>query len=83
MNVKKWGKMEKEKEKPDKMVNIVEEILEFNRQNEEGQRLKILSPDQMLKKLPSSLAEWEAEYNSKNLKNEIRQILYSLHSSKI
>ena len=57
MNVKKWGKMEKEKEKPDKMVNIVEEILEFNRQNEEGQRLKILSPDQMLKKLPSSLAE--------------------------
>ena len=65
------------------MVNIVEEILEFNRQNEEGQRLKILTPDQMLKKLPSSLGEWEAEYNSKNLKNEIRRILYSLYSSKI
>ena len=54
---KKMGEDGKRKEKPDKMVNIVEEIHEFNRQNKEGQRLKILTPDEMRKKLPSSLAE--------------------------
>ena len=54
---KKMGEDGKRKEKLDKMVNIVEEIHEFNRQNKEGQRLKILTPDEMRKKLPSSLAE--------------------------
>ena len=38
-------------EKPYKIVDIVEKILEFNRQNQEGQGLKILTTDQMLSRL--------------------------------
>ena len=66
-------------EEPDKMVDIVEKILEFNRQKQEGQRSKILTPEQMLSRLPISLAQLKAGNNSQNLKNEIRQLLYSLH----
>ena len=32
-------------ERPNKMVDLVQEILEINRQNKEGQRLKILTPE--------------------------------------
>ena len=42
---------EKEIEKPDEIVDIVENILESNNQNQEGQGLKILTPDQMLSRL--------------------------------
>ena len=42
------SKYEKETEQPNEIVDIVEKILEFNNQNEEGKGLKILSPDQML-----------------------------------
>ena len=44
----------------------------------EGQELKILSPNQMLSRLPITLAQLKAGNNSKELKNEIRQLLYSL-----
>ena len=40
----------------DKIVNIVEEILEFNRQNQQRQELKILTLEQMRSRLPISLA---------------------------
>ena len=56
-------------------------ILEFNRQ-QQGKGLKILKPKQMLSRLPISLAQLKAGNNSKKLKNEIRQLLYSLHRSK-
>ena len=69
-------------EKPDKVVDIVEEVLVFNRQNQEGQGLKILTPDQMLSRLPISLAKLKAGNNSEKLKNEIRQLLCSLYRSK-
>ena len=36
----------------------------------------------MLNRLPILLAQIQAENNSKKLKNELRQILYSLHRSK-
>ena len=39
---------EKEIEKTDKIVYIAEKILDFNKKNQEGQELKILTPDQML-----------------------------------
>ena len=39
---------EKEIEKTDKIVYIAEKILDFNKKNQEGQGLKILTPDQML-----------------------------------
>ena len=75
---------EKEKniEKPDKIVKILEKILNFNKQNQEGKGLKILTPQQMLSRLPITLAQLKAENNSEKLKNEIRQLLYSLYCSK-
>ena len=50
---------------------------EFAEQPEEG--LKILTPDQMLSRLPITLAQLKAGNNSQKLKNEIRQLLYSLY----
>ena len=47
--------------------------------NQQGQGLKILTPNQMLSRLPIVLAQLNAENNSEKLKNEIRQILYSLY----
>ena len=72
---------EREIEKPDKIVEIVEEIFKFNKQNQEGQGLKILMPKQMLSRLPISLAQLQAGNNSQKLKNEIRQLLYFLYRS--
>ena len=54
----------------------------FNKQNQQGQGLKILTLDQMLSRLPISLAQLKAGNNSQKLKNKIRQLLYSLYHSK-
>ena len=43
---------------------------------------KILTPNQILKKLPIALAQIKAGNNSESLLNEIRQIAYSLYRSK-
>ena len=50
--------------------------------NKEGKGLKILTNKQMLNRLPILLAQIQAGNNSKKLKNELRQILYSLYRSK-
>ena len=52
------------------------------RRNQQGQGLKILAPNQMLSRLPISLAQLKAGNNSEKLKNEMRQRLYSLYRSK-
>ena len=44
--------------------------------------LNILTPNQMLSRLPITLAQLKAGNNSEKLKNEIRQLLYSLYRSK-
>ena len=80
--IKEMSENEIEIERPDKMVDLVQEILEFNRQNQEGQRLKILTLQQMPSRLPISLAQLKAGNNSEKLKNAIRQLLYSLYRSK-
>ena len=80
--IKKMSKEEIEIEKPNKIVNIVEGIIEFNKKIQSGQGLKILSPNQMLSRLPSNLAQLKAGNNSEKLKSEIRQLLYSLYRSK-
>ena len=49
---------------------------------EEGTGLKILTPNQMLKRLPIALAQIKAGNNSESLLNEIRQIVYSFYRSK-
>ena len=60
----------------------IAERTKMRRQNQEGQGLKILAPQQMLSRLPISLAQLKAGNNSEKLKNEIRQLLYSLYRSK-
>ena len=72
---------EKAIENPNEIINLAEKILEFNRQRQ-GQDLKILTPNQMFSRLPISLAQLKAGNNSEKLKNEIRQLLYSLYRSK-
>ena len=47
-----------------------------------SERLKILTPNQMLKRLPIALAQVKAGNNSESLLNDIRQIVYSLYRSK-
>ena len=65
-----------------KIIDIVERILELNSENQLGKGLKILTPNQMLSRLPISLAQLKAGNNSEKPKNEIRQLLYSLYRSK-
>ena len=48
-----------------------------------GSGLKILTNKQMLNRLPILLAQIQAGNNSIKLKNEIKQILYSLYRSKV
>ena len=52
----------------------------FNKQ--QGQGLKILTPQQMITRLPIVLVQLKAGNNSQKFKNEIRQIVYSLYRSK-
>ena len=80
--IEDMGEKEKEIEKPNEVIDVVEKILEFNKQNQSGQGLKTLTPDQMLSRLPVTLAELKAGNNSQKLKNEIRQLLCSLYRSK-
>ena len=56
-----------------------EESAAKQRINKKEQGLKILTPNQMLSRLPISLAQLKAGNNSEKLKNEIKQILYSLY----
>ena len=72
------SEQEKETENPNEIVNLVENILEFNRQ-QQGLGLKILTLNQMLSRLPISLAQLRAGNNSEKLKNGIRKLLYSLY----
>ena len=70
-------------EENEKVINFVENILYFNQlEQQKGEGLKILTPNQMLSRLPISLAQLKAGNNSEKLKNEIRQLLYSLYRSK-
>ena len=55
--IKKMSEVEKEIEKPDEILKIVEEILDFNnKENQIREGLKMLTPNQMLSRLPISLA---------------------------
>ena len=80
--IEKMSEDEKKIEQPDIILKIVKEILDFNKQSQIGKGLKILTPDQMLSRLPITLAQLNAGNNSEKLKNEIRQSFYSLYRSK-
>ena len=66
----------------EKIIDIVERIIEFNNKNQPGQGLKILMPNQTLSRLPISLAQLNAGSDSEKFKNETRQLSYSLYRSK-
>ena len=51
-------------------------------EDRKGVGIKILTPNQILKRLPIALAQVKAGNNSESLLNEIRQIVYSLYRSK-
>ena len=64
-----------------KVVDFVEKILEFNKQ-QKSKEIKILTPKQMLQRLPIALAQVKAGNTFENLLNEIKKIIYSLHREK-
>ena len=74
----------KTKLKPDTtdMPELESEESAAQRRNQSAKGLQILTPDQMLSRLIISLAQLKAGNNSQRLKNEIRQLLYSLYRSK-
>ena len=58
-------------------------LIILQKKNETGGKgLKILTPKQMLERLPIALAQVKAGNNSEKLLNKIRQIVYPLYSSK-
>ena len=52
------------------------------RREHKRQGVRVLTPKQMISRLPVLLAQLQAVNNSEKLKNEIRQLLYSLYRSK-
>ena len=56
--IKNMSKKEREIENPESIVKIVEMILKFNEQNQQGKGLKLLTPNQML-------------YRSKNMTKQV------------
>ena len=65
------------------MPDLENEESAAQRNNQTGQGLKILTPDQMFSRLPITLAQLQAENNPEYLKKEIRQLLCSFYLSKI
>ena len=73
---------ENEEETLRDMPELETEEESAQRRNQRGQELKTLTPQQMLSRLPISLTQLKAGNNSQKLKNDIRQLLYSLYRSK-
>ena len=65
-------------EENEKIIDIVERIFYLNQLDQSGQGLKILTTNQVLNRLPISLAQLKAGSNSEKL----WQLLYSLYRSK-
>ena len=80
--IKEMSEKERQIEMAYNIVKVVKKILEINKHNQEGKGFKILTPNQMLSRLPITLAQLKTGNNSEKLKNEIRQLLYSLYRSK-
>ena len=73
------------KNESEELKDIVKELEHsiFRYEELSGSGLKILTNKQMLIRLPILLAQIQAGNNSSKLKNEARQILYSLYRSKV
>ena len=66
-----------ENENPDKVIKIVEEVFDFNKQ-QKVKVLEILTPKQILQRLSIALAQIKADHVSENLLNEVCKIIYCL-----
>ena len=75
---------EQPNEQPDTTVmpELESEESAAQRKEQKAKGLKILTPNQMLSRLPISSAQLKARDNSEKLKNEIREQLYSLYRSR-
>ena len=62
-------------------MNILQEHLKLGVKQKKGKELKVLTPKQILQRLPIALAQIKAGNNSESLLNEIRQIVYFLYQS--
>ena len=62
--------------------SMILETKRLAKEEQESKGLKILTPNQILKRLPIAPAQVKAGYNSESLLNKIRQIVYSLYRSK-
>ena len=70
-------------EKAIKLSNDYTEIRsEATCNTKQGTQPKILTPKQILQRLPIALAQVKGNNNSETLLNEIRQVVYSLYQSK-
>ena len=84
-NLKDYDISNSEKYKIDMIKNLYDfrkhviKIFDDYNLMQKGEGLKILPPNQMLKRLPIALAQVKAGNNSESLLNEIRQIVYSLY----
>ena len=79
------SKEEIKNKKLNEILRIINEIIDLSKEvqkQQQGSGLKILTPNQVLSRLPISLVQLDAGNNSKKLKNEIRQLSYSLYRSK-
>ena len=85
---KELGSVSRNQKKMRRYVKSLKDIVDFynpqsgNVTSKKGEGLKILTNQQMLNRLPILLAQIQAGNNSESLKNETRQILYSLYRSK-
>ena len=85
---KEPGSVSTKKKKMRRYVKSLKYIVDFyypkpgNITSKKDEGLKILTNKQMFNPLPKLLAQIEAGNNSNKLKNETRQILYSLYRSK-
>ena len=63
----------------DAIANAFNKLYNDANNEQQGQGLKILTRQQMITRLPILLARLKAENNSQKLKNEIKEIVYSLY----
>ena len=78
------SKEEIKNKKSNEILEIINKIVDFTKevQKQQGSGLNILTPNQMLSRLLVTLTQLKAGNNSAKIKNEIRQLLYSLYRSK-
>ena len=75
---------QKDDEQPDTtdLLELESKESAAQKRNQSAKGLKILRSDQMLSRLPITLAQLKVGNNSEKLKNEIRQLLHSFYRSK-